>query len=72
MNISVFKSFGDIEVRAVDFQSDDAASIYGEAYESALKAHKMKMNDSSYLACSLARALVPHTTERDPGIQSRL
>lgn len=54
MNISVFKSFGDIEVRAVDFQSDDAASIYEEAYESALKAHKMKMNDSSYLACSLA------------------
>lgn len=34
--------------------------------------NEIQMNDSSYLAYSLACALVPHTIERVPGIQSRL
>lgn len=72
LNIGVYKSFTDSGVRAVDFQSREAAWITEDVHEPALKSYKMKMKDGSYLACSWALALVPHTIERDPGIQSRL
>lgn len=43
-----------------------------KAYEFTAHSKEVQMNDSAYLAYSLACAPVPHTIERVPGIQSRL
>lgn len=70
--MSACRSFCDMEERTRGFQSYSDALRHRDRELWVFWSKETQRNDSSYLAYSLACALVPHTIERVPGIQSRL